>query len=140
VIQRKDRFLVVDAGGGTVVSSQQGSADYSSIHLWVFIQDFTSYKIRALEPLELEEIDPEAKTCLYAGSTFVDQSFEERLEIYLKQKYPATQASDRHIERAVSIFASLRKPEFSGKEKGTGFWEISDNPDDFDEGGIEIPW
>jgi hypothetical protein len=33
VIQRKDRFLVVDAGGGTVVSSQQGSTDYSSIHL-----------------------------------------------------------------------------------------------------------
>lgn len=30
--QRKDRFLVVDAGGGTVVSLQQGSADYSSIH------------------------------------------------------------------------------------------------------------
>lgn len=33
MIQRKDRFLVVDAGGGTVVSTQQGSADYSSIHL-----------------------------------------------------------------------------------------------------------
>jgi hypothetical protein len=70
----------------------------------------------------------------------VDQSFKDRLEIYLKQAYPATRASDRHIERAVNIFASLRKPEFSGKEKGTGFWEISDNPDDFDEGGIEIPW
>jgi hypothetical protein len=33
MIQRKDRFLVVDAGGGTVVSSQQGTAAYSSIHL-----------------------------------------------------------------------------------------------------------
>ncbi|KAG7530478.1 hypothetical protein FFLO_05019 [Filobasidium floriforme] len=117
---RNDVFLVIDAGGGTV--------------------DFTSYRINKTEPLELEEIGADSKVCLYNGSTYVDQSFQEVLTSHLEQEYPLTKASDKHIDKAKHIFATLRKPEFTSKKKVTGFWDISENEDDFDDGGIEVPW
>ena len=103
-------------------------------------QDFTSYRVAKVEPLELEEIGADSKVCLYNGSTYVDQSFQEVLVAYLDAEYPLTKASDRHIDKAKRIFATLRKPEFSVKRKVTGFWDISENEDDFDDGGIEVPW
>ncbi|KAH8087537.1 hypothetical protein HD553DRAFT_368436 [Filobasidium floriforme] len=117
---RNDVFLVIDAGGGTV--------------------DFTSYKISKTEPLELEEIGADSKVCLYHGSTYVDGSFQEVLTAHLEQEYPLTKATEKHIEAAKRMFSTLRKPEFTFKKKVTGFWDISENEDDFDDGGIEVPW
>jgi hypothetical protein len=70
----------------------------------------------------------------------VDQSFQEVLTSHLEQEYPLTKASDKHIDKAKHIFATLRKPEFTSNKKVTGFWDISENEDDFDDGGIEVPW
>ena len=92
------------------------------------------------EPLELEEVGANSKICLSHGSTYVDQSFQEIIAAYLGAAYPLTKPTDRHIEKVTHTFATLRKPEFSVNKKATGYWDVSDNEDDFDDGGIEVPW
>jgi hypothetical protein len=62
------------------------------------------------------------------------------LTAYLENEYPLTKASDKQIEKATEIFANIRKPEFSSKKKTPGFWDISENEDDFEDGAIEVPW
>lgn len=44
------------------------------------------------------------------------------------------------MKKAMSIFTNTCKPGFSEEKKVDGFWDISDNDGDFDEGGIEVPW
>ncbi|KAG7561958.1 hypothetical protein FFLO_02598 [Filobasidium floriforme] len=117
-----ERFLVIDAGGGTV--------------------DFTSYEITQKQPLELNEIGAENKVCLYNGSTYVDRTFSDLLKAFLAEQYPKTIPSPKHIERATRCFSENRKPGFSVSLKGRGPFplELSDNPDDYEDGEIEVSW
>ena len=88
----------------------------------------------------MEEISGNSKICLYDGSTYVDTSFRKVLKDHLAKVFPATAITEKHLERALDIFATIKKPEFSLKIKDPGFWEISDNEQDFDDGGLEVPW
>jgi hypothetical protein len=77
---------------------------------------------------------------LFAGSTFVDKSFEKELKEYLSATYPLTKITDRHIQRAMDVFVTTKKLGFTAAQKTPGFWDISSDDDDYDEGGVEIPW
>lgn len=106
------------------------------------MQDFTAYKIASVKPLELEEQSLQSKICLYAGSTYVDDTFATLLEPYLAARYPETVIKPDHLEKAGSMFSNLRKHEFSldSREKAGGFWIVDSEESSFDGGGIEIPW
>ena len=88
----------------------------------------------------MEEVSAQSKVCLYNGSTRVDETFEALLDKHLQDEHPLTKVSPKHIERAMEMFRTIKKPEFSNLRKATGFWEISDDEDDYEDGGIEIPW
>ena len=88
----------------------------------------------------MEEISRDSKICLYSGSTFVDSSFRIALEEYLQKAYPDTTVTERHLQRAMETFITIKKPDFSMLSKTAGFWEVSDLDDDYEDGGIEIPW
>jgi len=88
----------------------------------------------------MEEVSAQSKICLYNGSTRVDETFEALLEKHLHEEHPMTKVSSKHMERAMEMFRTIKKPEFSSLRKATGFWEISDDEDDYEDGGIEIPW
>jgi hypothetical protein len=105
-------------------------------------QDFTSYEITQKQPLELNEIGAENKVCLYNGSTYVDRTFSDLLKAFLAEQYPKTIPSPKHIERATRCFSENRKPGFSISLKGRGPFplELSDNPDDYEDGEIEVSW
>jgi hypothetical protein len=69
----------------------------------------------------MEEISGHSKICLYDGSTYVDRSFRKALTEHLAKVFPATAVTEKHLERALGTFATIKKPEFSLSIKDTGF-------------------
>jgi hypothetical protein len=114
-----------------------------SLKNWFFVllQDFTSYEITQLAPLQLKEIGAESKACLYNGSTYVDETFAQILKPYLTSHYPKTRVSEKHIERATRHFSDARKPGFSRalKTRGPFPFEVG-SPEDYLDGEIDVPW
>lgn len=107
------------------------------------LQDFTSYRITQIEPLRMEEVGLASKVCLYSGSTYIDISFRRLLKNHLSSTYSKGQViTEKHLDKAEQMFAVAEKADFTLKDKGSlpRSWEVSENPDDFEDGEIDVPW
>lgn len=105
-------------------------------------QDFTSYEVTQTQPHTLKEIGADNKVCLFNESTYINEAFRDAVKPYLEKHYPKTEVTLKHIDRATDLFSEHRKPTFSltSKERSPFPFELSDNPNDFKDGEVEIPW
>lgn len=75
---------------------------------------------------------------VFRGATFVDTSFENNLDQFLRDNYPH-QYQPRHLVEGIKQFKASTKLQFSLERREETFLQIG-REDELDQGCIELSW